>query len=612
MVVGIVVAITLIFIGRLVQLQLIGGELKVKASDLTESRTIINPSRGLILDRHNEVLVGSEAVYDLVVTPRHLHNLDTAACAIWAGISREDLEAALKKARRFSRYKPSAVRRQIDPEEHARMAAILYKYSGFELWRKPIRSHRHRVATHLIGEFAEASAEDLKRDREHDRHYRMGDYLGKTGLEAIYERELRGVKGRRSVVVDARNRVRKVGVAASEDRAAEDGQDLTTTLDLKLQQHAELLLAGKVGSVVAIEPATGEVLAIVSAPFYDPNLMLGASRGAAYDSLLHDPKKPLFNRAIRATYRPGSIFKLMQGVIALDEGVISTGTRLACDRSLIGCHGPHTMDDLSGAVIHSCNPYFYQVMERTINKRSTGNHFTTAAYGLDHWKERIEAFGFGTKLGNRLRGTAAGNIPDASYYDKVYGQRHWDFGTIYSIAIGEGELLATPLQMANLAATLANRGWYREPHFVKDIGGRGAPQGAGVRFETGIAPRHFVPIIDGMQNVVEQQGGTGWRARIPGIQMCGKTGTVQNDPLLDHSVFIAFAPRDNPQIALSVYIESSGSGGEWAAPIASLLIQGHLTGAVDSLKQARYLGAVPPMPASMPAIGQPAETAQQP
>jgi penicillin-binding protein 2 len=592
-VVGIVLTITSIFIGQLVHLQLIDNDLKVRASDLTENRTIIKPSRGMILDRHGEVLVASEAVYDLVVLPRGLADLDTAACAVWAGISREAMDASLKKARRFSRYKYTAVRRRIAPEEHARMAASLYAYPGFELWRKPLRSHRHAVATHLIGEYAEASRDDLDRDA----FYRLGDFKGKTGLESIYEEALRGEKGRRSVVVDARNRVRQVGVAASKNRPAVDGLDLTTTLDLDLQQHAELLLAGKTGSVVAIEPSTGEVLAIVSAPFFDPNLMLGATRGKAYDSLLQDPQKPLFNRAIRATYRPGSIFKLVQGAIAMDEGVIHAGTRLPCNRDLIGCHGPHTLDDLSSAVVHSCNPYFYQVMERWINHRNTGSHFATAADGLDRWRAQVMAFGFGTKLGNRLRGTATGNIPAAAYYDKIYGKRHWDFRTIYSIAIGEGELLTTPLQMANLAAILANRGWYREPHYVKDLGGIGPPAGVGTRTETGIEPAQFKPILDGMQNVVEEQGGTGWRARIPGIEICGKTGTVQNDPLEDHSVFIAFAPRKNPKIAVSVYVESAGSGGDWAAPIAALLIEQYLTGQVDSAKQAGYLGAIPPAPA---------------
>lgn len=587
---GIVLAITLIFIGQLVHLQLIDDDLKIRASDLTENRTIIAPSRGMILDRHGEVLVASEAVYDLVVLPRHQSELDTVECAQWAGISQVELKAALHRARRFSRYKYTAVRRRIGAEEHARMAASLYAFAGFELWRKPLRNHRHGVATHLIGEYAEASGDDLKRDA----FYRMGDFKGKTGLEHIFESELRGLKGRRSVVVDARNRVRQVGVAASKDQPAVDGSDLVTTIDLSLQQHAEQLLLGKTGSVVAIEPSTGEVLALVSAPFYDPNLMLGTGRGDAYDSLLQDPQKPLFNRAIRATYRPGSIFKLVQGVIAMDEGVIYAGTRLPCDRDLIGCHGPHTLDDLRGAVVHSCNPYFYQVMERWINHRSSGDHFATAADGLDRWRGRVEAFGFGTKLGNKLRGTATGHIPKSAYYDNIYGKGHWDFRTIYSIAIGEGELLTTPLQMANLAAILANRGWYQEPHFVKELGAIQSPTDIGERVETGVDARHFLPVIDGMQKVIEDVGGTGRRARIPGIEICGKTGTVQNDPRADHSVFIAFAPRENPQIALSVYVENAGSGGSWAAPIAALLVEKYLTGMVDSAKQAALLGPVPP------------------
>ena len=587
-----VVLLLLFFTGafmlRLVGLQVLQPEWKQKAMALTSDRQSIPPSRGLLFDRHGTLLVGSRAVHDLMVLPRMLpDNLDStlAETAAWAGMTVEDLEAALTKAKRYSRYKTSRVRKGIEPEEHARMAAQLQYHPGFSFRTRPVRSHLHGVAGHLIGEYAEANADDLAGDP----FYRLGDHIGRTGLEKVYELELRGIKGRASVMVDARNRVRDAERAAAENRPAEAGQDLQLTLDLRLQQLAEQLMAGKKGSVVAIEPATGEVLAMVSAPHFDPNLLVGAARGAHYGRLVNDPDKPLFNRAIKATYRPGSIWKMVQGLVALQADQIGPYTRFDCDRTIIGCHGPHTRDNLRDAIVHSCNPYFYRVMQRVVGAAEGDNRFERAARGLDDWRERVQAFGFGTRLGGRLPGTSSGNIPDSRYYDKVYGSRRWDFGTIYSIAIGEGELLTTPLQMANLAATLANRGWYRLPHFIRSVGNSGKPSGLGIRQETGVEPVHFEPVIQAMRRVVEDPSGTGRRARIDGIAVCGKTGTVQDEPRKDHSVFMAFAPQENPRIALSVYVENSGFGGEWAAPIAALLIEQYLTGSIANTRRLRRI-----------------------
>ena len=397
-----------------------------------------------------------------MVLPRQLPELDSldmGEVAAWAGMTVEDLEGALTKAKRYSRYKTSTVRRGIDLEEHARMAATMHHHPGFSFRTRPLRDHIHGVAGHLIGEYAEATAKDL----ETDPFYRLGDRKGKSGLERVYELELRGVKGRESVLVDARNRIRDTARTADEDRPAEAGLDLALTLDLSLQQLAEQLMRNKKGSVVAIEPHSGEVLAMLSAPGFDPDLLVGSGRGDYYKQLSADLDKPLFNRAIKATYRPGSIWKMVQGLIALDGGAIQPSSRFYCDRRIIGCHGPHRWDDLRYAVIHSCNPYFYKVMQRVVTSAEGETKFERAALGLDAWRERVTAFGFGSNLGGRLPGTSTGNIPSSSYYDGIYGKRRWDFGTIYSIAIGEGELLTTPLQMANLAAILANRGWYRTP-----------------------------------------------------------------------------------------------------------------------------------------------------
>lgn len=583
-VVLLVVFFVVAFAIRLAGLQLVQEEWQDKAESLTSDRYSIPPSRGLISDRHGTLMVGSRATHDLVVLPRRLPEKTDAwmqAAAEWAGLSIADLDKALTKARRYSSYKASSVKKGLDTEEHARMASELHRFPGFSFRTRPVRNHLHDAAGHLIGEYAETTAEEL----DSDPFYRMGDRIGRSGLERVYELELRGVKGRESVVVDARNRVRNTSSGQDGDRPAEAGQPLQLTLDLTLQQLAEQLMRGKKGSVVAIEPATGEVLAMVSAPGFSPSQLVGPDRGRYYRKLVKDPTKPLFNRAIKATYRPGSIWKMVQGLIALDEGKIYPGSQFDCDRNLIGCHGPHTRDNLRDAVVHSCNPYFYRVMQRVVKAGEGKTRFERAANGLDHWQERATKFGFGTSLGARLPGTSSGNIPSSATYDKVYGERRWDFGTIYSISIGEGELLTTPLQMANLAATLANRGWYRTPHYVRNLGQKGKPQGLGIRMETGVDTRHFGPIVQAMRQVVDEPSGTGRRARIPGLTVCGKTGTVQDEPRKDHSVFIAFAPMDNPQIALSVYVENSGFGGEWAAPIAALLIEQYVNDEVTQIER---------------------------
>ena len=309
--------------------------------------------------------------------------------------------------------------------------------------------------------------------------------------------------------------------------------------------------------------------------------LTGSRRGVVYDSLRTHPHKPLYNRALRGTYRPGSIFKMLQGLIALDEGVIYPKSIIECNREIIGCHGAHTADNLTQAITHSCNPYFREVMRRVVLRGKDENHLVDASIGLTNWHDRVLEFGFGTDLGGNLPGARKGQIPSSGYYDGIYGKTHWGFSTIYSISIGEGELLTTPLQMANLACIIANRGTYREPHAIRDLGGRGKPVGEDDIHQTSVNPKHFDPVIDAMQLVIEDESGTARRARVEGIKICGKTGTVQNTGELDHSAFIAFAPRENPKIALSVYVEYSGHGGTWSAPIAGLMIEKYLT---DTIK----------------------------
>ncbi len=592
---GIIVFMVVVFVSRLGQIQLADPTWSEYAGRLTEERESTDAARGLMLDRNGELLVANIASYDLLITPRTAvqGGLDTAALSALLNLPRPELDKRLDKARAYSRYRASVLVRSLSGDEYARIAGDIWRYPGLRARRRSVRSNLTGTAGHLIGEYREADAEDLKADD----WYRLGDFKGKSGLEAVFEADLRGRKGVKHHIVDVRNDVRRSVQSGQLDTAAVPGSDITLTIDAALQQYAEQLMGGKRGSVVAIEPETGEVLAMVSAPTFDPDLLTGTGRGAVYDSLAHHPGKPLFNRALRATYRPGSIFKMVQGLIALDEGIIARSTRIPCNRNIINCHGAHSFDNLSEAIMHSCNPYFHEVMKRFVERQEVSSRFEDAAIGLGRWTERIKGFGFGTDLGGHLPGTRAGLVPDTTYYDGVYGHRSWAYSTIYSISIGEGELLVTPLQIANVAAIIANRGWYRTPHAVRDVGGRGKPEGLDDIVETGIDPALFQPVIEAMQTVVEQPGGTARRARVPGLEICGKTGTVQDDPRLEHSVFMAFAPKDNPQIAISVYVENAGAGGRWAAPIASLLIERYLNDTLHNPeREARILAASHPFP----------------
>ena len=383
-------------------------------------------------------------------------------------------------------------------------------------------------------------------------------------------------------MVDVRNREKGSYKEGAMDSLPIPGEKLYTTLDAGLQEYAEWLMQGKRGSIVAVEPATGEVLALVSAPGYDPNLMVGRVRSRNYNMLLTDPQKPLFNRALMAYYPPGSIFKLPQALIGLQEGVIRAGTGFPCDKSLVGCHNHADALSVSEGVRNSCNPYFYQVFRRIIMQGKDPNRFIDSRLGLEQWNEYIKSFGLGTRLDIDLSDVKAGYIPDAAYFDRYYGRNQWAFSTIYSLSIGQGEISLIPLQMVNLAAIMANRGYYVTPHLVRAIGEDQRPP------EMDLSPRvppidrkHFDPVVEGMYGAVHLPGGTARRAYIDSIVVCGKTGTSQNPHGKDHAVFIGFAPKDNPQIAVSVFLENSGFGGIWAAPTASLLIEKYLTGKVQ-------------------------------
>ena len=586
---GIIILFGLIFVARLFYLQVASDSWQAKAAELTEEKIRIYPSRGLIYDRDGELLVANRAIYDLMVTPRQTKAFDTLAFCALIDMSPEDLRTQINKAIYYSRYKASVLKKQIDPKEYARISEQLHKYPGFFGQVRTVRNYQKGIGAHLLGDFAETNQRDLKSDS----YYRQGDYIGKSGIESVYEEDLRGEKGSKYVLVDVRNNIQESLSDGRYDTTAVSGSDLTITIDADLRAYAEKLMVNKLGSVVAIEPSTGEILALVSSPGYDPNLLVGAQRGKNYGVLQQDNLKPLYNRTLQGQYRPGSIFKMVQSLIALETEAITVNTRIPCNRGIIGCHGAHSYDDLEGAIIHSCNPYFHQVMKRMVEKGAEKSRFQDAQLGLNEWNGNIMKFGFGTDLGTDLPGMKTGNVPNSAYYDKIYGELSWAYSTIYSISIGEGELLVNPLQMSNLAAIIANRGYYYPPHVIRSIGNTGKPDKFRTKIDCGVRPDYFTPVVNAMQKVIEQPGGTARRARIEGLEVCGKTGTVQNDPILDHSVFMAFAPKDNPQIAISVYVEFSGYGGTWAAPIAALLIEKYLNDSIsDPRKEQRILDAV--------------------
>jgi len=583
-VIGIVIFIVMAFVVRLFTLQISDDYWTRKAANLTERSTKIYPPRGLIYDRNGELLVANQAIYDLMMLPREVKDLDTLSFCELLHISKEEFDARLvkmRKSRGWASNKEQVFIKQIRPEDFAPIAEQLYKYPGFFGQPRTVRNYKRGIGALLLGDIGEV----VQRDIDRDPYYRSGDYIGKGGIEMSYEDYLRGQKGVRFMVIDPMGRPQESFNEGDFDTLAISGQNIISTIDSDLQAYGEYLMQHKKGSIVAIEPATGEILAMVSSPTYNPNLLVGRDRGANYGLLQNDSLLPLYNRAIKGTYRPGSIFKMVQALIALDEDRITPQTRIACNRSLIGCHGPHTYDDLEGAIIHSCNPYFRGVMQRMVETNAKKDRFENAAVGMTHWKQRIENFGFGTDLDTDIPGVNRGNVPGKKYYDKIYGEGRWAFSTIYSISIGEGELLINPLQMANLGAIIANRGFYYPPHTVKDIGGNGKLERFRTPQQTNIDPNYFETVVNAMQKVVEQDGGTARRARTPGITVCGKTGTVQNDPLPDHSVFMAFAPKEDPKIAISVYVENAGFGGTWAAPIASLMIEKYITDSISDPKK---------------------------
>ena len=569
----------LVFLIKLFFIQVLDSQYASAATNNIIQKSIEYPYRGLIYDRNGELVVYNEPQFDIMVIPNDVESLDTLQFCELFNISRQEFDEKMQKAKRYSYVKQSTFIKQLSNLDFAKIQDKMVDFPGFYVQARTSRKYSRPVLANALGYVSEITKRELERDSAN--YYNQGDYIGHGGIEQFYEEQLRGRRGVKYKIKNVRGVEKGSFNEGRWDTLAIPGEKLQSTIDLDLQEYGEFLMKGKSGSIVSIEPSSGEILAIVSSPTYDPNLLTGREYGKNFGIISSDTNNPLFNRPLMAQYRPGSIFKIAQAMVALQEGVISPQTRIPCNRNIIGCHGPHTNEDLQGAITHSCNPYFHNVMRRVVNKNVVENTFEDTHIGLDKWREHIMTFGFGDPLGIDLPNEKGGLIPSSAYYDRAYGNRPWKYSNIYSIAIGEGENLVVPIQMANFAAIVANRGYYYLPHLIKSVGDSGEPLPKyQKKYYTSVDSTHFNVAVEAMAQVVKS--GTGqYRASLKNIEVCGKTGTVQNDPLPDHSVFIAFAPKNDPKIAVAVYVEDAGQGARAAASIASLMIEKYLIGETE-------------------------------
>jgi penicillin-binding protein 2 len=567
---GIFITIILILLARLFYIQIVDDRYTLSARKNAIRQVIQYPARGPILDRNGKVLVSNDLVYDITVIPKEVKPFDTIEFCKLIGIDVVEFRKRFAKAVKYSRNLSSPFEKQLSPQLTASLQERLSEFQGFTVQPHPIRTYPDSSAAHFLGYIGEVSEKGIA---ESGNYYRRGDYWGITGVERAYEEVLRGQRGVENKMVDSRGVPQGSYANGAYDTLAIPGQRLTSSLDARLQKLGEKLMQNKIGSIVAIEPSTGEILAFVSSPGYDPN-----KRMVNYNELYSSPYKPFLIRPIQANYPPGSSFKPLSALIAMQEGVITPQTVYNCagyyqagNRRIKCFHGErHGAVTLSDAVAHSCNGYFDMVFEKLINRN--GPKQTDTSFTI--WRNNVAKFGLGTKLNLDLPAEGPGYLPKASFYDKLYHKGGWRSSTVISLGIGQGELQATPLQLANIEAIIANRGFYYKPHLIKAIGGKQIIKNEYlVKNYVGVDAKYFEPAINGMQSVVDY--GTAAGSKIPGIIMCGKTGTVETSHG-DNSVFVAFAPRDNPKIAIAVVVENSGQGATWAAPIASFIVEKYL------------------------------------
>lgn len=580
---GLFIVVALILLGTLFYIQVASDKYFISAESNVLRKIYTFPARGVIFDRNEKALAQNEAVYDLMVIPNQVKPFDTMALCNLIDIDLKRFKRNFNKALGQSRYQPSIFEKQLSVQVYAKLSEQLSRFPGFFVQSRTIRHYPDSVAAHFLGYIKEVSPKDIKIS---EGYYRSGDYIGKSGVEKSYETLLRGERGVVNMMYDARNVPKGSYAEGRFDTAAVSGERLISSLDLKLQKLGEDLMRNKIGSIVAIEPASGEILAFVSSPSYDPNLMVGRNQGNNYMDLLGNPNRVFNIRPIQGYYSPGSSFKPLDALIGLQEGVIDPNTTFNCPGYFkvgghtIKCEHVDGNIALRKGLARSCNTYACYVFQKLL----TQGKYVNQRVAYDEWQKKVRKFGLGGKLGIDLPSEKDGRLYDAAFYNNRYKNR-WNYGTVISLAIGQGEMDATPLQMANIMAIIANRGFYIKPHLVKAIGKNKVIKKEYVKKNyVDVEARHFEPVIDGMQDAVNAPWGTAIRSRIDGILMCGKTGTVQNPRGKNHSVFIGFAPRDNPKIAIAVIVENAGYGSTYAAPMASYIAEQYLKGSIAKNK----------------------------
>ena len=584
--IGLMILSATILIIRLFYIQVIDKTYRISAANNVLQYVTQYPARGLIYDRNGELLVYNQAAYDLMVIPGQTGVMDTAHLCEILDITIGSFRERMKTAKSYSKYSQSVFLKMVSSEAYGKLQEEIYHYPGFFVQARTLRKYSRLIGAHVLGYVGEVDEKIINSDK----YYKSGDYIGISGIEKSYEADLRGRKGVNIYLVDVHNRVKGSYAEGKYDTVSVPGKDLYSTLDIDLQQYGEMLMKDKIGSIVAIEPSTGEILALVSAPEYDPSLLVGRVRSDNFTFLQSDSLNPLFNRALMASYPPGSTFKMINGLIGLQEGVISPSSRFSCSMGYhagsltIACHSHSSPLDLEGAVMNSCNAWFCNAFRYILENKA----YKSVPEAYDQWRKYITAFGFGNKLGVDLSNELPGFIPTRSYYDKYYGKDKWKALFIISLAIGQGEIGTTPIQMANMTAAIANRGYYYIPHVVRSIGADGtAAEPYRVKMNTGISPENIEAVINGMEGAVK--GGTARGVALDSIIICGKTGTAQNPHGKAHSIFVAFAPRVNPKIAIAVYVENAGAGATYAAPVASLMIEKYLTGKIKRHEMESYI-----------------------
>ena len=585
---GIAVLIVIVYLVRLFTLQLMSDDFKRNADSNAFLKRIQFPARGAIRDRTGKLLVYNQPAYDIMVVMSEMEGLDTLDLCQSLGITRAVFDRRMGEIKNkdrnpgYSNYTQQLFMNQLSAEEFSSFQERLFRFPGFYIQKRTIRQYAYPNAAHILGDVGEVNPADI----EADDYYQSGDYIGKQGVERSYEKQLRGEKGVEILLRDARGRIKGNYQDGKFDHAPIPGKNLTLSIDLELQQLGERLMKGKLGSIVAIEPKTGEVLCMVSSPTYDPRLMVGRQRGNNTKMLTADPMKPLINRAINGTYPPGSTFKTSQALTFLQEGIITPQTTYPCShgfhfgRLTVGCHGHASPIPLIPTIATSCNGYFCWGLYHMLGNRTK---YATVQEAMTTWKDYMVSMGFGYQLGIDLPSEKRGMIPNADYYDKHLG-KSWSGLSVISIAIGQGEVTLTPLQIANLGATIANRGYYLTPHVVKEVQGEPLDTVFTTRHYTKVSRENYEVVVAGMRQAV--LGGTCHAANNPWYEVCGKTGTAQNRGH-DHSVFMGFAPKDDPKIAVAVYVENGGWGATYGVPFGALIMEKYINGKLSPASEAK-------------------------